>query len=280
MLKRYFSTITCLFLINFTLADCLAENGRIATNRSGDYDDLVKLFNEFREFQEAEINNGVPDYTAVAVNKQYRGLKKFQKRLAEMDIEGWPVWQKVDYHLVRAEMNALEFHHRVFKPWAKDPGFYSIRSGDAGSSIKAESFLSPLFELFEMESPLSMKQQGHLTSTNRVVIKAIPSAVRPIFSIVTLEENSCPTVKTNVHKGEKGSSIPSGDVTSNKLTNELTKTNEMENDATRISTRLQLVDRRGNPYSIETRSIASYGDRGALARRTGKTSTMCHAFRP
>ena len=181
MLKRNFAIIMCLFLINFTLVDCLAENGLIEINSSGDYDDLVKLFNEFREFQEAEINHGVPDYTVVGMNKQYRGLQKFQKRMAEMDIGDWPVWQKVDYHLVRAEMNALEFHHRVFKPWAKDPGFYSIRSGDAGSSIKAESFLSPLFELFEMESPLSMRQQGQV----QAALKAIPKLYEQAKSNLT-----------------------------------------------------------------------------------------------
>ena len=140
---------------------------------SGDkssYGDLVSLFNEFREFQEAELDDGVPDYTPAAMEKQHRGLKMFQKRLAALETGDWPIWQKVDYHLVRAEMNALEFHHKIFKPWARDPGFYSIRSGDAGSSINAESFLRPLFELFEMESALSKEQQARVQAT----FKAIP----------------------------------------------------------------------------------------------------------
>ena len=94
---------------------------------SSNYADLVSIFNEFREFQQPEIINGVPDYTAVAMKKQYRGLKEFQKRLAAMDISDWPVSQKVDYHLVRGEMNGLNFHHRILLPWVHNPGFYGTQ---------------------------------------------------------------------------------------------------------------------------------------------------------
>jgi hypothetical protein len=32
--------------------------------------------------------------------------------------------QLVDLHIVRAEMNGLDFFHRVTRPWARDPVFY------------------------------------------------------------------------------------------------------------------------------------------------------------
>jgi hypothetical protein len=34
------------------------------------------------------------------------------------------VSNQVDFHLVRAETNALEFRHRIMRPWSKDPGCY------------------------------------------------------------------------------------------------------------------------------------------------------------
>ncbi len=92
----------------------------------GSYDDLVALFKEFREFQKPKVTDGVPDYTPAAMKVQRLGLDKLMKRLAAIDIKAWPISQKVDYMLVRAEMNGLDFDHRVLKPWAKDPAWYIV----------------------------------------------------------------------------------------------------------------------------------------------------------
>ncbi|MFO7891268.1 MAG: hypothetical protein R6V04_13130, partial [bacterium] len=78
----------------------------------GDYADLVSLFREFHEFVKPNIINGVPDYTAEAMQKQLQELKVYQKRLVAIDTSGWPISQQVDYHILRAEMNGLEFDHR------------------------------------------------------------------------------------------------------------------------------------------------------------------------
>ena len=108
------------------------------------YEDLVNLFFEFREFQQATITDGIPDYSEAAMQEQYRRLVEYQDSLTAIDTADWPVWQQVDYHLVRAEMNALEFHHKEHRPWARDPGFYSMFEGDAGASINAPDFFQPI----------------------------------------------------------------------------------------------------------------------------------------
>ena len=128
------------------VGSCLLLSPGYAVGQS--YDDLVNLFFEFREFQQATITEGVPDYTEAAMQDQYRGLEEFQSNLAGIDTAEWPVWQQVDYHLVRAEMNALEFHHKEHRPWSRDPGFYSMFEGDAGASINAPDFFGPIYDLF------------------------------------------------------------------------------------------------------------------------------------
>ncbi len=88
------------------------------------YADLVALFAGWRAFQRPRIVEGVPDYTPAAMARQHRELKSWQRRLAAIDPRSWPVPQQVDWHLVRAEMNGLDFDHRVLRPWARNPDFY------------------------------------------------------------------------------------------------------------------------------------------------------------
>ena len=106
-----FSVFSLIILIIISFA-CSSQNNS-AIKRSQNYDDMVVLFQEFREFQKPKFIDGIPDYTAAAMEEQHRGLQRFQDRLAAIDISVWPVSQQVDYHLVRAEMNGLEFYHRV-----------------------------------------------------------------------------------------------------------------------------------------------------------------------
>jgi len=104
----------------------LAGCGGAPTPPGGSYDDLVALFHEWREFQKPRVTDHVPDYTAAAMRAQHRELADYQARLAAFDVDGWPVAEQVDYHLVRAEMNGLDFDHRVLRPWSRNPCFYTV----------------------------------------------------------------------------------------------------------------------------------------------------------
>jgi len=93
-------------------------------SESTPYEGLLGLFKEYREFVAPRKRDGIPDYSASAMKAQHDELGQYRKRLAAMDVESWPVGEQVDYHIVRAEMNGLDFNHRVIRPWARDPGFY------------------------------------------------------------------------------------------------------------------------------------------------------------
>ncbi|MGB6864867.1 MAG: DUF885 family protein, partial [Candidatus Aminicenantaceae bacterium] len=129
----------CFIFSVFLLFSCSPAEKEIKNmTSSGDYEDLVSLFKEFREFHKPKMTNGVPDYSAAAMEEKGRGLKHYQDRLAAMDISSWPVPQQVDYHLVRAEMNGMEFYHRVLRPWSRDPCFYLPSQGGAGPVIRID----------------------------------------------------------------------------------------------------------------------------------------------
>ncbi|MEJ1962131.1 MAG: hypothetical protein WDO56_11555 [Gammaproteobacteria bacterium] len=47
-----------------------------------------------------------------------------RRQLDQMETSGWPIPRRVDWHLLRAEMNGYDFNRRVLRPWARDPAFY------------------------------------------------------------------------------------------------------------------------------------------------------------
>jgi len=112
---RHFAPVFAVTLFTFAL-------GR--ESYAASYDDLVALFVDWRAFESPTGVDGVPDYSAANMAAQYRELGEYRARLADIDTSGWSVAQQVDYHLVRAEMNGLDFDHRVRRPWARNPAFY------------------------------------------------------------------------------------------------------------------------------------------------------------
>mgnify|MGYP001627124405 CR=1 FL=1 len=88
------------------------------------HDELVDFFFRWREFQKPPIVNGIPDYSKAAMQRQHHELKKWQQELHAFDTTGWPVPHQVDWYLIYAEMNGLDFDHRVLRPWERDPAFY------------------------------------------------------------------------------------------------------------------------------------------------------------
>ena len=63
--------------------------------------DLLHLFEEVRVFQEPEIQDGVPDYTAEAMERQRQGLEGYKARLAAIEIGDWPVSEQIDVEFLR-----------------------------------------------------------------------------------------------------------------------------------------------------------------------------------
>lgn len=120
------------------------------------HDDLVALFNEWRAFQQPKRVDGVPDYTASAMTTQQRELPVLQARLAAMDTTGWTIPHQVDYHIVRAEMNGLDFDHRVRRPWANNPAFYVTAFAEESDQPAREGpFAEGAVELWSYADPLS-----------------------------------------------------------------------------------------------------------------------------
>jgi len=83
--------------------------------------ELLELVAEFRALRSR--GTGIPDYDDI-VQKQRDQLPAFRSRLDAIDPSGWDVHSKIDYLLLRAEMDALEFDVYVWRQTERNPGFY------------------------------------------------------------------------------------------------------------------------------------------------------------
>lgn len=137
----------------------------LAGQPEGSYDDLVKLFHEWRAFEQPPVLRGAPDYTAATQARRHAALAGFRQRLDAFDIRDWPVAQQVDWHLVQAEMNGMDFDMRVLQPWARDPAFYTtVWTEESDTPAHEGPTHHGLVELWTYRFPLDKAAESRLAA--------------------------------------------------------------------------------------------------------------------
>lgn len=158
------------FLFALTLGACPAFAQEAGQNADDGYARLLSLFEEWRQFEIPPERNGVPDYTTDTTTRRHQRLKALQQRLFEIDPGSWPIAQQVDWHLVRAEMNGMDFNIRVLRPWARDPAFYaSVWTYQSDTPAHEGPTPHELVELWAYPPPLSEDQATELATALRTV---------------------------------------------------------------------------------------------------------------
>jgi hypothetical protein len=139
------------------------------------YNELLELFRDWREFEQPPMRDGAPDYTAERFEAAYARLPEFRARLEAIDTDAWHVEQKVDWHIVRAEMNGFDFNHRVLQPWVRDPAFYQTVWTER-SDVPAHEGPThhETIELWTYKFPLSTAEEQRMISE----LKVIPPLMR------------------------------------------------------------------------------------------------------
>ena len=112
-------------LLLLILISCsTTKNENTPKNQNLEYDDLVLLFNEWRNFENPPLLDGAPDYTRERFEENQSEFLELKERLHSFDIDNWPIKEQIDWHVIRAEMNGYDFNYRVLRPWERDPAFY------------------------------------------------------------------------------------------------------------------------------------------------------------
>lgn len=135
-----------------------------------DYQKLVELFNEWREFESPPLLNGAPDYTASRFKEDRKIFRNLQKRLNKINVDSWAIPQQIDWHVVRAEMNGYDFNYRVLRPWERDPAFYqTVWTYKSDVPAHEGPTNHAILELWTYDFPLTQDEQRRLTKELRVV---------------------------------------------------------------------------------------------------------------
>jgi hypothetical protein len=152
------------------LAACASGAPVQPASSSNRYQDLGAFFAAWRAFQRPKLVDGVPDYTAASMAAQHRDLAEWQRRFAAFDTTGWTAAQKVDREIVRAEMNGLDFDHRVLVPWSRDPAFYvTVFDEQSDQPAREGHQASGSVELWKRRFPLAAQDAADLAAELRPI---------------------------------------------------------------------------------------------------------------
>jgi len=132
--------------------------------------DVATLFTQWREFQRPPRVGGVPDYSAKAMASQAKALQGWLARANALDVSSAPLPLRNDVKLIRAEMNGLDFDHRVLSPWTRDPSFYvTVFEEGSDQPAREAEWADAAVELWTLKFPLSADAERQLLEGLRVV---------------------------------------------------------------------------------------------------------------
>jgi hypothetical protein len=166
--------LLALLFISFFMISCNSEEkskeAETQTYKSNNYDDLVLLFKEWRNFEKPPLLEGAPDYTKATFNKRWPKFKELQASLKQIDTANWAVEHQVDWMLVWAEMNGYDFNHNILMPWVRDPAFYTtVWSHKSDVPAHEGPTNHGTTELWTYSFPLSPKERKRFLNDLKII---------------------------------------------------------------------------------------------------------------
>ncbi|MDE0064466.1 MAG: DUF885 family protein [Gammaproteobacteria bacterium] len=125
-------------------------------------DALVEIFQAAQDLRQPEIVAGIPDFSAAAVERQKAGLAELRSRFDDLDPAGWPMSDQVDYLLVRAELDMLDYGLHVYRATSRSPAFYLSSISSFG--MLSGAALSGLGRLVQQPPPFTEARAAEIVA--------------------------------------------------------------------------------------------------------------------
>ena len=103
--------------------------------------------------------------------RQHGAALHHHATLEAIDDSDWPVAERVDYMLALAEMRSVDFQHRVIRPWARHPSFYSTLDIGWGPKI-AGAFEPPALPIEDAQALADFARSLRVVPTGLVRAQA------------------------------------------------------------------------------------------------------------
>jgi len=136
----------------------------------------VEIFQAAQDLRQPEIVDGIPDFSAAAVERQKAGLAELRSRFDELDPTGWPMSDQVDYLLVRAELDMLDYGLHVYRATSRSPAFYLSSISSFG--MLSGAALSGLGRLVQQPPPFTQARAAEIVAHMQSVPGILEQAKR------------------------------------------------------------------------------------------------------
>ena len=139
-------------------------------------DALVEIFQAAQGLRQPELVEGIPDFSAAAVERQKAGLAELRSRFDELDPTGWEMTDQVDYLLVRAELDMLDYGLHVYRATSRSPAFYLSSISSFG--LLSGAALSGLGRLVQQPPPFTEARAAEIVAHMQSVPGILEQAKR------------------------------------------------------------------------------------------------------
>ena len=142
-----FARIATLFLAAILTGSAESASGQAPR------EDLARFFAAAQDLRQPAIVNGIPDFSPAAIDGQKADLKNLRARFDALDPADWPMQEKVDYLIVRSELDMLDYGLHVYRATSRNPAFYLSSISSFG--MLSGAVLSGLGRLVQQPPPFS-----------------------------------------------------------------------------------------------------------------------------
>jgi len=142
---------------------------------------LIEIFEAAKKLQTPDLVDGIPDYSAKAVETQKDRLAELRNRLDALDSKNRSRSEQVDFLLVRSELDKLEYGLYVYRATSRSPNFYLSAISSFG--LSSGPTLSTLGRLVMQPAPFDKPRAReiieHMRNIPRILQQARQNLTEP-----------------------------------------------------------------------------------------------------